>query len=131
MMAAEKTGSPVAPIDRSFLPAGVTVMRDGERPTEGLVARLFSDGQLQSFACYRDGRCLGWELRLEQAPHRGSTWGVARREPGRGNTVDWESYYADGTCERFDDAAIEPEPYPKDWVSWVRDWIAVISGNRV
>jgi hypothetical protein len=130
MMAAEETGVFATPIDRSFLPVDVQVVADGERPATGLVARLYSDGQVRSLARYREGRCMGWELRLERSPHTGSTWGVARREPGRGNTVDWESYYADGTCERFDDTA-DPEPYAKEWTAWVRDWIKVITVGRV
>jgi hypothetical protein len=120
------TKSGVPRIDVSYLPPFVSIVEE-ICPNDGLIARLYPDGQLRSLGRYTSGRPVGWELRLERAPHGANTWGVVRREPGMGSTADWESYYADGTCERFDGWALDAEPYRMDWEEWVREWITRIA----
>ncbi len=124
-MGAEKTLDWLTPENIQF-PEDVLILREGEQPPrEGIVARVYDDGQLAFVGFYLQGSCdHSWVLKLD----RGIEKGQAIVVNGSGGTPDSE-IYSDGTSERFDAWSDNSKPKEEDYQVWVCRWLARIVNN--
>lgn len=98
---------------------------DAPAPREGLVARCYSDGQLQFLGLYKEGTFDHfWSITLEHGVEKGQ----ANRYSGPDDDHSHETF-RDGCSERYDAWSDNSGPYEIDYDVWVRGWVKRIAGD--
>ncbi len=107
-------------------PEDVVILQQGEEPPrDGLVARVYDDGQLAFLGLYLEGSCdHSWVLILKQ--------GIEQAEARRGSRENADSEcYSNGTWQRYGAWSDNRQKWKDGYQNWVRRWLIRIVNDAI